>query len=144
MEMTKERLEAYRSNKTEILSLKYILDNRWQSETMIGNDVILDYSKGYPIPQSLVGCDQEKYERLQERDLKRKERLEKECEEVEQFVEGIKDAQLHNIFRMYYIDGVNAVNQTEVAKMIHLERSTISKKIDRYLQLSHKSHESHI
>ena len=43
-----------------------------------------------------------------------------------------------------YIDGVNAVNQTEVAKMIHLERSTISKKIDRYLQLSHKSHESHI
>ena len=63
---------------------------------------------------------------------------------MEHYVEGIKDAQLHNIFRMYYIDGVNAVNQTEVAKMIHLERSTISKKIDRYLQLSHKSHESHI
>ena len=125
--MTKERLEAYRNNKTEILSLDYILNNRWQSETMLGNDVILDYSKGYPMPQSIVGFDQEKYERLQERDLKRKERLEKECEEVE-----------------YYIDGVNAVNQTEVAKMIHLERSTISKKIDRYLQLSHKSHESHI
>lgn len=142
--MTKERLEAYRNNKTEILSLNYILNNRWQSETMLGNDVILDYSKGYPIPQSIVSFDQEKYERLQERDLKRKERLEKECEEVEHYVEGIKDAQLHNIFRMYYIDGVNAVNQTEVAKMIHLERSTISKKIDRYLQLSHKSHESHI
>ena len=142
--MTKERLEAYRNNKTEILSLDYILNNRWQSETMLGNDVILDYSKGYPIPQSIVGFDQEKYERLQERDLKRKERLEKECEEVEHYVEGIKDAQLHNIFRMYYIDGINAVNQTEVAKMIHLERSTISKKIDRYLQLSHKSHESHI
>ena len=77
--MTKERLEAYRNNKTEILSLKYILNNRWQSETMIGNDVILDYSKGYPIPQSIVGFDQEKYERLQERDLRRKERLEKEC-----------------------------------------------------------------
>ena len=76
--MTKERLEAYRNNKTEILSLDYILNNRWQSETMLGNDVILDYSKGYPMPQSIVGFDQEKYERLQERDLKRKERLEKE------------------------------------------------------------------
>ena len=90
--MTKERLEAYRNNKTEILSLDYILNNRWQSETMLGNDVILDYSKGYPMPQSIVGFDQEKYERLQERDLKRKERLEKECEEVEHYVEGIKDA----------------------------------------------------
>lgn len=54
---------------------------------------------------------------------------------------GIDDRTIRD---MYYIDGVNAVNQTEVAKMIHLERSTISKKIDRYLQLSHKSHESHI
>lgn len=142
--MTKKRLEAYRNNKTEILSLKYILNNRWQSETMIGNNVILDYSKGYPIPQSIVGFDQEKYERLQEKDLKRKERLEKECEEIERFVEEIEDPQLHNIFRMYYIDGADTVNQAEVAKELHVERSTISKKIDRYLQLSHNSHESHI
>lgn len=142
--MTKKRLEAYRNNKIEILSLKYILNNRWRSETMIGNNVILDYSKGYPIPQSIVGFDQEKYERLQEKDLKRKECLEKECEEIERFVEEIEDPQLHNIFRMYYIDGADTVNQAEVAKELHVERSTISKKIDRYLQLSHNSHESHI
>nr|DAE36368.1 MAG TPA: Protein of unknown function (DUF1492) [Caudoviricetes sp.] len=142
--MTRVRLAAYRNNKLSILSLEYILNNRWQSESMIGNDVVLDYSKGYPIPQSIVGFDQEKYERLQERDLKRKERLEKECEEIERFVEEIEDPQLHNIFRIYYIDGVNAVNQVEVAKELHVERSTISKKIDRYLQLSHNSHESHI
>lgn len=111
---------------------------------MIGNDVILDYSKGYPIPQSIVGFDQEKYERLQERDLKRKERLEKECEEVEQFVEDIEDTQLHSIFRMYYIDGIYPVNQIQVAEQMHMERSTISKKIDKYLQLSHKSQQSQL
>lgn len=142
--MTRARLAAYRNNKLSILSLEYILNNRWQSESMIGNDVVLDYSKGYPIPQSIVGFDQEKYERLQERDLKRKECLEKECEEIERFVEEIEDPQLHNIFRMYYIDGADTVNQAEVAKELHVERSTISKKIDRYLQLSHNSHESHI
>mgnify|MGYP006964240489 CR=1 FL=1 len=70
--MTKERLKAYRSNKAEILELDYALQNRWKSDTMIGNDVIFDYSKGYPMPQCVVGFDQEKYERLQDRDLKRK------------------------------------------------------------------------
>ena len=88
-QMTRERLAAYRSNKAEILELDYMLQNRWKSDTMIGNDVVFDYSKGYPMPQSVVGFDQEKYERLQDRDLRRKERLEKECEEIEQFVEAI-------------------------------------------------------
>lgn len=143
-QMTRERLAAYRSNKAEILELDYMLQNRWKSDTMIGNDVVFDYSKGYPMPQSVVGFDQDKYERLQDRDLKRKERLEKECEEVEQFVEAIQDSMTRRIFRIYYIDGRVSVNQEEVSKKVHLERSTISKKIDNYLKDSHKSHDSHL
>ena len=143
-QMTRERLAAYRSNKAEILELDYMLQNRWKSDTMIGNDVVFDYSKGYPMPQSVVGFDQEKYERLQDRDLKRKERLEKECEEVEQFVEALQDSMTRRIFRIYYIDGRVSVNQEEVSKKVHLERSTISKKIDNYLKDSHKSHDSHL
>lgn len=143
-QMTRERLAAYRSNKAEILELDYMLQNRWKSDTMIGNDVVFDYSKGYPMPQSVVGFDQDKYERLQDRDLKRKERLEKECEEVEQFVEAIQDSMTRRIFRIYYIDGRVPVNQEEVSKKVHLERSTISKKIDNYLKDSHKSHDSHL
>lgn len=143
-QMTRERLAAYRSNKAEILELDYMLQNRWKSDTMIGNDVVFDYSKGYPMPQSIVGFDQDKYERLQDRDLKRKERLEKECEEIEQFVEAIQDSMTRRIFRIYYIDGRVPVNQEEVSKKVHLERSTISKKIDNYLKDSHKSHDSHL
>lgn len=143
-QMTRERLAAYRSNKAEILELDYMLQNRWKSDTMIGNDVVFDYSKGYPMPQSVVGFDQDKYERLQNRDLRRKERLEKECEEIEQFVEAIQDSMTRRIFRIYYIDGRVSVNQEEVSKKVHLERSTISKKIDNYLKDSHKSHDSHL
>ncbi len=142
--MTRERLAAYRSNKAEILELDYVLNNRWKSDTMIGNDVVFDYSRGYPMPQSVVGFDQDKYERLQDRDLKRKERLERECEEIEQFVEAIQDSMTRRIFRIYYIDGRVPVNQEEVSKKVHLERSTISKKIDNYLKDSHKSHDSHL
>ena len=54
MEITKEALQSYRSKKDEIVELDWWLNNRWRSETMIGNDVIFDYSKGYPMPA--VGC----------------------------------------------------------------------------------------
>lgn len=137
--MTKERLKAYRSNKAEILELNYTLQNRWKSDTMIGNDVIFDYSKGYPMPQCVVGFNQEKYERLQDRDLKRKQLLEAECREVEQFVEGVQDSLAHRIFRKLFIDGRKPVTQAQVAKCVHLERSSISKIVDRYLKDSHNS-----
>ena len=48
-QMTRERLAMYRNNKAEILELDYMLQNRWKSDTMIGNNVIFDYSKGYPM-----------------------------------------------------------------------------------------------
>ena len=59
MEITKELLQGYRSKKDEILELDYILKNRWRDEGLIGNDVIFDYSKGYPMPQGVVGFDKE-------------------------------------------------------------------------------------
>ncbi|MDO4474828.1 MAG: hypothetical protein Q4B75_09290 [Eubacteriales bacterium] len=113
--MTKERLESYRSNKMEILELDYILENRWKSDTMIGNDVIFDYSKGYPMSQSVTGFDYKRYERLQDRDLRRKKNLELECKEIDDFVDGIQDSLTRRIFRIYFIDGRKSVTQREVA-----------------------------
>lgn len=142
--MTKERLEAYRSSKMEILELEYTLNNRWKSDTMIGNDVIFDYSKGYPMPQSVTGFDQKRYERLQERDLRRKEFLETECAEVEDFVDRIKDSLIKRIFRMYYIDGRRNVTLEEVGKKVHMGRSGVGKKIDKFLKVSRNSPNSHL
>lgn len=141
MEMTKERLEKYRSCKDEIAELDYLLAHLWESESMIGNDVIMDYQKGYPRPQTVVGFDQEKYEMRRERYEKRKLELTKECEEIEEFVEAIPDSLTRRIFRMYFIQGMD---QKMVAKNVHMDRSSISKKIDGYLQLSHNSHDSHL
>ena len=142
--MTKERLEAYRSSKMEILELEYTLNNRWKSDTMIGNDVIFDYSKGYPMPQSVPGFDWKRYERLQERDLRRKEFLETECADVEDFVDGIKDSLIKRIFRMYYIDGRRNVTLEEVGKKVHMGRSGVGKKIDKFLKVSRNSPNSHL
>lgn len=136
MDITKELLQGYRSKKAEIQELDYILKNRWRDEGLIGNDVIFDYSKGYPMPQSVVGFDQKKYERLQDRDQRRKEQLEQECTEIEAFVENIDDSLTRRIFKMYFIDGDKKPTQHKVAKKLFIDQSTVSKKIDEYFKVA--------
>ena len=55
--MDKKKLEDYRSKKAEIKELQYKLSHLGAGDSLIGNDVIMDYRKGYPIPQSVVGYD---------------------------------------------------------------------------------------
>lgn len=141
MEITREALASYQSKKAEIKELEWNLNNRWKSEKMIGNDVIFDYSKGYPMPQSVVGFDQIKYEAQQDRDLQRKEHLETECRAIEDFVEAIPDSLTRRIFRLYYIEGKK---QKEVAEAVHLDRSRISRKIDDFLKNAHKAQNAHL
>ena len=131
VEITKELLQGYRSKKDEILELDYILKNRWRDEGLIGNDVIFDYSKGYPMPQGVVGFDKEKYDRLQDRDQRRKEQLEQECVEIEEWVEPITDSITRRIFRMCFVEGRK---QKAVAKAVHLDQSRVSRRIDDYLE----------
>lgn len=142
--MTKERLESYRSNLNEIKQLEYTLNNRWKSEKMIGVDTILDYSKGYPIPQMISGFDRERYERQQNRDLRRKAYLEKECKEIEEFVDSITINPERTIFRLYFIDGNEKPTQEEVARKVHIDRSRVSRKIDIYLKNAHKAQKAHL
>lgn len=134
MEMTKERLAAYRSNLKEIRELDYNINNRWRSEAMIGNDVIMDYNKGYPMPRSVVGFDQERYERLQDRDINRKSQLEAECRAVEDFIAGIQDSVTRRIFQLYFTEGEVKLTQAQISKKVYMDQSRISRKIDEYLK----------
>lgn len=129
--MTKEMLQSYRSKKDEIAELDWVLRHRWQDEGMIGNNVVFDYRKGYPRPQSVVGFDYDRYDRLQDRDNAKKALLEQECAEIEEFVESIPDSLTRRIFRMSFIDGRK---QKYVAKAVHLDQSRVSRRIDDYLK----------
>ena len=129
--MTKEMLQSYRSKKDEISELDWVLRHRWQDEGLIGNDVVFDYRKGYPRPQSVIGFDYDRYDRLQDRDNAKKALLEQECAEIEEFVESIPDSLTRRIFRMSFIDGRK---QKYVAKAVHLDQSRVSRRIDDYLK----------
>lgn len=76
--------------------------------------------------------------------MKRKEWLEKECREVEEFIDAIEEGMARRIFRMYYIEGREKITQKKVAKRIHVERSTVSRKIDDYLKVSHYSQDAQL
>lgn len=55
--MTRERLEAYKSNAEEIKELRHKLAHLGEGDSLIGNDVIFNYQTGFPMPQAVVGYD---------------------------------------------------------------------------------------
>lgn len=129
--MTKGQLEAYRSKKAEIGELAYRLNHLGDGDSMIGSDVVMDYRTGYPRPQSVVGYDHERAERLRQTCRSRIARLQEECLEVEQWVEAIPDSLTRRIFRMYYVEGMT---QQKIAGRVHVAQSAVSEKISKYLK----------
>ncbi len=127
--MTLELLKDYKSKKEEIKELSYKLKH--PGDTMIGNDIILDYKSGYPVPQAVVGVDWEKVDRLESRWKNRIAQLEEECLQVEEFVENIQDSFTRRIFRQCFIE---KETQEQVSRELHISQSGISKKINNYLK----------
>lgn len=134
--MDKEKLEAYRSKKAEIKELEYKLAHLAGSESLIGNSVILDYNKGYPRPQSIVGYDHNLEERRRERWQKQLEKLQAEVDEVGAWIEAIPDSMTRRCFRMAYVEGLS---YRKIALKLHIDWSYVGKKIHQYLQLSTNS-----
>lgn len=127
--MTREQLESYKSKKAEIQELQYKLCHWGEGDSMIGNDTIFDYRTSYPHPQSVVGVDWEKLDRLYNRYHKQIGILTAECEEVEVWIENISDSLTRRIFRMYFIDGMT---QRVVERKVHMDKSSVGRKIDNF------------
>lgn len=129
--MTRERLEAYRSNRDEIKELKYKLDHLGEGDSLIGNDVIFDYRKGYPMPQAVVGYDYELGAKRRKRYKTQIEKLETEQDSIEEWIFGIRDSRTRRIFQMYFLEGLT---QEKIAKKMHTDQSRISRKIDYFFK----------
>lgn len=74
--------------------------------------------------------------RIHEKNMRRAILLEKN-EKVEHFIDSMEEGIDKEIFEMLYLDGMT---QQEVGECMGLERSAVSKRVDRYLKLSHNSH----
>lgn len=61
----------------------------------------------------------------------RRQLVERKIIELEQFIKDIPDSLTRQIFELYFQDGKR---QQDVAKLLHLDQSRISRKINEYLQ----------
>lgn len=61
----------------------------------------------------------------------RRQLVERKIIELEQFIKDIPDSLTRQIFELYFQDGKR---QKDVAKLLHLDQSRISRKINEYLQ----------
>ena len=136
VEMTKERLEEYKSKKDETFELRQKLEHVGEGDSLVGNDTILDYKKGYPRPQSVIGYDYQKEWRLKNKWKSRLDELEADCLEVELWIEEIPESLTRRIFRMSYMDGLS---QEGFVKNVHMSQINLRRKIENYINL-HKMH----
>ena len=102
IKMTRKLLSEYQKLKKEIIALEYELSEMRHTDKGMGNSTVLDYQKGYPRPQSVVGFDQEKYDR-RKKILSEKR---KKAKAVEEWIDSIEDGQARCILKMFYINGM--------------------------------------
>ena len=133
--MTKKRLEEYRSAKEEISELSEKIRSMEKDEAFIKADTVLDYRTGQGIPKRIMGFDVNAYWKKRRRYAEKLEALQKECDEVEEWIEAIEDSMTRRVFRMAYVDGLS---QTTIGAVLHLDRSRISRKITDYLRACEK------
>lgn len=101
IKITKQLLHDYDKIKREILLLRAEINEMQHSDSGLGSSTIIDYHKGFPRPQAVVGFDQERYERR----VKRLREKERQVAAVEEWIENIEDDQVRIVFKMFYMQG---------------------------------------
>ena len=133
--MTKEQLKRYRKLQRDIQILKSELDEMEEENSNISGDVILNYSSGQGIPQTITGFDWKRYDQKQIM----LEKKEKECKKILSWIESIEDGQTRSVFRYRYIEGYS---WEKIAKLIgyHSNKDYVRIMIhDKYFKKSSKN-----
>lgn len=142
--MDKEKLKQYIPLKKELKMLDKKLEKLYARQENIpevlgkvtGSSTDFPYTEVRTTVKMSEPKENDAIKRLIRIKEKRKEEVNKLLVEIEEFIAEIPDSITRQIFELTYIDGKK---QREVAVIVCLERSSISKKIDGYLQVSHNS-----
>lgn len=147
--MDKKKLERYKPLKRELLmidkQINKLEERREELPVVMGkvqsSDHDFPYTEQRVSVQMFEPKEAHKIDREIIRKRARKRQIETEMEEVKEFIENMPEGEDRQVFELYYLEGMK---QREVADIVGLERSSISKKISDYLQLSHNSQKNMI
>lgn len=126
-----ENVAKIRKLKKEIMGLRYSIDS---AKPELQADFYKDYRTGKGIPKSVVGFvfdEREIHAREQKIKLRLKQ-LESVIKNAEEEIDSVEDPELRSILRLYYIEGET---QENIGKILHIERSSVSKKLKKFQKL---------
>lgn len=140
--MDKKTLKKYKPNKERLIRIENQIQELCERESTVVMGKVTGSSADFPYTE--VRTSVQMYDPYEEenvrRQIRRKEtdrlRILKEQKEVEDYINGIDDPEIKEIFELSFIEGKK---QNEVAEIVNIDRSYVSKKISDYLKLSHFS-----
>lgn len=142
IESDKKTLKKYKPNKDRLIRIENQIQELCEREPTVVMGKVTGSSADFPYTE--VRTSVQMYDPYEEenirRQIRRKEadrlRILKEQKEVEDYINGIDDPEIKEIFELSFLEGKK---QSEVAEIVNIDRSYVSKKISDYLKLSHFS-----
>lgn len=140
--MDKKTLKKYKPNKDRLIRIENQIQELCEREPTVVMGKVTGSSADFPYTE--VRTSVQMYDPYEEENvrqqIRRKEadrlRILKEQKEVEDYINGIDDPEIKEIFELSFLEGKK---QDEVAEIVNIDRSYVSKKISDYLKLSHFS-----
>lgn len=140
--MTDIELKQYVSIKKEIADLEKRIEKEYSKEITVVAGKVKGSLACFPYTEVRTSVLLDDPTELAARDKliamreKKKKELADKAIEIETFINGIEDSELRMIFKYRFIDGLK---QVDVANLVSLDRSRVSRKISDYLQNAHKA-----
>ena len=135
--MDKQKLKKYMPNKERLKRIDERIDELCERDIPEVMGKVRGSSKDFPYTEvrtSVMIPDPDEQERINKQIRKKEaERLQvvAEIQEVEEFLDGIEDVEIKEIFELLYVDGKK---QREVADIIGYSRGRISQITSEYLK----------
>lgn len=143
--MDKQRLMEYQKLKREQELLARRMEALAARELPVVAGKVKASSREFPYTEHRVSVQMDEPEaaerilRMQKIYWERQERVGQQMLEIEEFIDGIEDAETRQIFEMRFMEGRKL---REIAQKMNRDRSGIGKKVNSFLQLSHNSPKS--
>lgn len=134
--MTEKELNQYQSIKCEIEDQEKRINELCDKELSTSHGTVKGSAKGFPYGEFRMGVWIHDPKETVARDVliakkeKRLQELRRLVLDIEEFIGSIQDSELRRIFELRFIDGKK---QWEVAKDMNMDRSSVGKKIRKYL-----------
>lgn len=128
--MDKRQLSRLRKLKKEAEVIKQEIRDLEFKPVEKMTDTANDYSTGYPVVITIEGAGSKEYVKAKKRlyeQLRRKLiAIEKEHDELEQYIDRIKDPELRTIIRLRYVEGKTI---EKIAEIMNYSERTIRRKL---------------